>query len=270
MVSLHCAGVMCLVFGIFAGVTSPAGICGIAVGSAVLCCCPNDVGCMNCGAKAGIVLAILQLIACVAAGAFFASNVENFCDVATTIVSSVCSSGRQLSLTEPPVADWLPSPAKAGHVDTALLKRTIEGSGATLLAGIMPGGPQIIKDLTKMVAKLEHAPEERHRRLNIDYCTDASSGADLTRNGICEDGGAGSSSSTCFLCYDAQDCGVRAVNDCNGCNNAQSGLSTGCDIWKTIGYVIIIAGAIVHTLLTVSFCLVLKGVAAKAKGVSPA
>ena len=236
MVSLSCAGAMCLIFGIFAGVTSPAGICGIAVGGAILCCCPTDYSCMGCGAKAGIVLAIIQLIGCVGAGAFFVTNVENFCDLATAIVSSVCTgSGRQLSLAESPVVDWLPAPASSGAANTALLKHAIEGSGAALLASLLPG-PQIIQNLTKMVATLEHKPEDRHRRLNADTCDlyQSSGSAALQANGICEDSLSGSVSSVCPICTDVTDCGVRTTNECNGCGTTQGVVSSSCDTWKTV------------------------------------
>ena len=102
-------------------------------------------------------------------------------------------------------------------------------------------------------------------------------------NGICEDGGPGSASSVCNYCDDFQDCGPRPSALCyppsppptpprpplpTGCSSsgASSALDTGCDIWKTMGYVIIAAGAVIHTMLIVGFCLVnSKAKAAKAR-----
>ena len=208
--SLHCAGVICLVFGIFAGVTSPAGICGIAVGSAILCCCPQDFACMSCGAKVGIVLGLLQLGGSVGTGAFFVSNVETFCDTAASLYGALCpGSGRRLSLH--------PDMKMQAH-DIDFLSHSLNQRHTRLFASLVTGGSAAIDDLSSMVKEMsqgsfgaEGGGEGRSLFRTMmdtdgglsDTCStvNASTGTLIGQgnNGVCEDGLVGSTKSTCTV-----------------------------------------------------------------------
>jgi len=301
MVSLQCAGVMCLIFGIFSGVTSPAGICGISVGCAILCCCPQDHGCMRCGAITGIIFAAIQLIACIGGGAYVLANVHAFCDLATAIVSGVCSSSGssgRLLLSNPAAQPYLPSlPASTEtHVDSEFFKRALDASHVALFAAFTSGA-HAFDNVASMIDHADAAPDGRRLetdscgsstdgdcddggpgseysicttgtdctdcgRANCDQTVTSSSGSDSCTgrngNGVCEDG-IGGSPANCPYCTDYSDCGARTTNDCNGCSTAPGAVNDTCDTVKTIGYAVIIAGAIIHICLIVGFSFVLSG-----------
>jgi len=235
--ALRCAGVWCLVLGIIGGVTAPAALCGIIVGSVILCCNGDrDPSCAKCGAITGLVFAIIELIACVALGALLIVSVNTYCGIAQTAISTSCSS-RRLSTFEPPVLRW-PEHEQHAIITPAMFKVTMASTRASLITAFGGTPAAALQNISALI-KFDHEKRtldfkrtDGMKNVSVTYRAAAlakrkatarvlqsgsgsgtvaadDNSCDHALDGMCDDGGTGSMTSLCLLGTDCDDCGIR-------------------------------------------------------------
>ena len=209
---MRCASIWCLVFGIL-GLPLPSSICGLVVGSQVVCCggtsireLKQQVPCARAGAITGLVFTLLEAVGFLAIAVYLLSTVFAICaSLYFFAIDDECY-GRRRALTARDPLDAAPSSLDM----VSLLPLAIPMAKLRLPAhDFLAFEAALKKGLTKHAKTPTSQGGERARLLqtqaiaNDDSCV-------WPPDGICDDGGIGHAFDVCDCGTDVSDCGVRA------------------------------------------------------------